>query len=80
MLVRGQEPDKALNYIDQLSYTFRYVLQSGRQTLVPLDEELRSRRPTPTCSASATPTSSSSTSPSTRRSATACCRRSRCSR
>ncbi len=41
MLVRGQEPDKALNYIDQLSYTFRYVLQSGRQTLVPLDEELR---------------------------------------
>lgn len=40
MLVRGQEPDKALNYIDQLSYTFRYIIQNGQNTWVTLGEEL----------------------------------------
>ena len=41
MLVRGRHDDKALTYIDQLSYTFRYILQSGQNTLVALDEEIR---------------------------------------
>lgn len=41
MLVRERHDEKALTYIDQLSYTFRYILQNGQNTLVTLDEELR---------------------------------------
>ncbi len=41
MLVRGKHDDKALTYIDQLSYTFRYILQNGQNTLMTLDEEIR---------------------------------------
>lgn len=41
MLVREDERDKSLTYIDQLSYTFRYILQSGQSMLVPLGEELK---------------------------------------
>lgn len=41
MLVRERQDERALTYIDQLSYTFRYILQSGRQTLVPLGEEVK---------------------------------------
>lgn len=41
MLVREKHDDKALTYIDQLSYTFRYILQNGQNTLMTLDEELR---------------------------------------
>ncbi len=40
MLVREGETDGALTYIDRLSYTFRYILQNGQATLVPLKEEL----------------------------------------
>ncbi len=41
MLVRERDMEKALHYIDQLSYTFRYIIQSGQNTLVTLDEELK---------------------------------------
>lgn len=41
MLVRERDREKALTYIDQLSYTFRYIIQNGQSTLVPLSEELR---------------------------------------
>lgn len=41
MLVREKEEDKALKYIEQLSYTFRYTLRRGHNTLVALEEELR---------------------------------------
>lgn len=41
MLVREKHDDKALIYIDQLSYTFRYILQNGQSTLMTLDEELK---------------------------------------
>lgn len=41
MLVREKQDDKALTYIDQLSYTFRYILQNGQSALVTLDEEIR---------------------------------------
>ena len=41
MLVRERDGEKALTYIDQLSYTFRYIIQNGQSTLVPLSEELR---------------------------------------
>ena len=41
MLVREKQDEKALTYIDQLSYTFRYILQNGQSTLVTLDEEIR---------------------------------------
>ncbi len=40
MLVREKHHDKALTYIDQLSYTFRYIIQNGQNTLIPLGEEL----------------------------------------
>ena len=40
MLVREAEKDKALEYIDQLSYTFRYIIQNGQSTLMTLEEEL----------------------------------------
>ena len=41
MLVREGEGEKALTYIDQLSYAFRYIIQNGQSTLVPLSEELK---------------------------------------
>lgn len=41
MLVREGDSEKALTYIDQLSYTFRYIIQNGQSTLVTLDEELK---------------------------------------
>lgn len=40
MLVREKLNDKALDYIDRLSDTFRYILQNGQQGLTTLDEEL----------------------------------------
>lgn len=41
MLVRERQDEKALTYIDQLSYTFRYIIQNGQSTLMSLDEELK---------------------------------------
>lgn len=41
MLVREGEQERALTYIDRLSYTFRYILQNGQSTLTTVDEELR---------------------------------------
>lgn len=41
MLVRETQPQKALTYIDQLSYTFRYIIQNGQSTLLTLEEELK---------------------------------------
>lgn len=41
LLVREKNDEKALTYIDQLSYTFRYIIQNGQSTLVTLDEELK---------------------------------------
>ena len=41
MLVREGQDAKALTYIDQLSYTFRYIIQNGQSTLITLDEELK---------------------------------------
>ncbi|MCM1151940.1 MAG: histidine kinase [Alistipes sp.] len=40
MLVREKLDEKALTYIDQLSYTFRYIIQNGQNTLITLGEEL----------------------------------------
>lgn len=41
MLVREKHDQKALTYIDQLSYTFRYIIQNGQSTLMTLGEELK---------------------------------------
>ncbi len=41
MLVREEQNEQALNYIDRLSYSFRYIIQNGQNMLVTLDEELR---------------------------------------
>lgn len=41
MLVREKHDEKALTYIDQLSYTFRYIIQNGQSALMTLDEELK---------------------------------------
>ena len=41
MLVREKHDEKALTYIDQLSYTFRYIIQNGQSTLMTLGEELK---------------------------------------
>lgn len=41
MLVREKQDKKALTYIDQLSYTFRYIIQNGQSTLITLEEELK---------------------------------------
>ena len=40
-LVRENDTKKALTYIDQLSYTFRYVLQNSQNMVAPLSEELK---------------------------------------
>ncbi len=39
-LVRENDTKKALTYIDQLSYTFRYVLQNSQNMEAPLKDEL----------------------------------------
>lgn len=39
-LVRKQDQERTLNYIDRLSDIFRYTLQSEKRGLVPLSEEL----------------------------------------
>ena len=44
MLVREQNEEKALAYIDQLSYTFRYIIQNGQNTLSTLEEEIEFAR------------------------------------
>ncbi len=41
MLVREGDKERSLTYIDQLSYTFRYTLQSGELKLTTLSEEMR---------------------------------------
>ena len=42
MLVREKDEERALKYIDQLSYTFRYLTQNGANTnFVPLREEIQ---------------------------------------
>lgn len=41
MLVREKQNEKALTYIDQLSYTFRYIIQNGQSTLIAVNEELK---------------------------------------
>ena len=40
MLVREQDEEKTLAYIDQLSYTFRYIIQNGQAQKSTLAEEL----------------------------------------
>ncbi|MBO7189326.1 MAG: histidine kinase [Alistipes sp.] len=40
MLVREQDNDRALEYIDQLSYTFRYIIQNGQSSVTTLREEI----------------------------------------
>lgn len=40
MLVRDKNEEKALEYINQLSYTFRYILQNGQNTQTTLKEEM----------------------------------------
>ncbi|MBQ9138603.1 MAG: histidine kinase [Alistipes sp.] len=41
MLVRESDSKRALEYIDQLSYTFRYITQNGNNSeLVPLRDEI----------------------------------------
>ncbi|MBR2026262.1 MAG: histidine kinase [Alistipes sp.] len=42
MLVREKDDERALKYIDQLSYTFRYISQNGaNSTFVTLREEIK---------------------------------------
>ena len=42
MLVREKNEERALEYIDQLAYTFRYLSQNGANTdFVTLDEEIK---------------------------------------
>ena len=40
MLVREQDNDRALEYIEQLSYTFRYIIQNGQSCVTTLREEM----------------------------------------
>lgn len=40
MLVREQDNDRALEYIDQLSYTFRYIIQNGQSSVTTLRDEI----------------------------------------
>ena len=44
MLVRGKDEQKALEYIDQLSYTFRYIIQNGQNTKSKLQDEMEFAR------------------------------------
>ncbi len=41
MLVREGDEQKALTYIDQLSFSFRYIIRNGQNMLTTLSEELR---------------------------------------
>ncbi len=41
MLIREKDSQRALTYIDQLSYTFRYIIQNGQNSLSTLGEELK---------------------------------------
>lgn len=40
MLVREKDNDRALEYIEQLSYTFRYIIQNGQSSVTTLREEI----------------------------------------
>ena len=40
MLVREKDDKRALEYIDQLSYTFRYIIQNGQNGLTTLKDEM----------------------------------------
>ncbi|MBO5881826.1 MAG: histidine kinase [Alistipes sp.] len=40
MLVREGDQARSLEYIDQLSYTFRYIIQNGKSSTTTLKEEL----------------------------------------
>lgn len=40
MLIREQDEKRALEYIDQLSYTFRYIIQNGQSHKTTLGEEI----------------------------------------
>lgn len=40
MLVREKDDKRALEYIDQLSYTFRYIIQNGQSERTTLKEEM----------------------------------------
>lgn len=40
MLIRERDDERALEYIDQLSYTFRYIIQSGQTGTTTLKEEM----------------------------------------
>jgi LytS/YehU family sensor histidine kinase len=40
MLVRERDDERALKYIDQLSYTFRYIIQNGQSGVTTLREEM----------------------------------------
>lgn len=40
MLVREKDDKRALEYIDQLSYTFRYIIQNGQSALTTLKDEM----------------------------------------
>ena len=40
MLVRDGDQARSLEYIDQLSYTFRYIIQNGKTSTTTLKEEL----------------------------------------
>ena len=41
MLVREKHNEKALTYIDRLSYVFRYIIQNGQNTLSTVADELQ---------------------------------------
>lgn len=41
MLVRNNHKEKAITYIDQLSDTFRYIIQNGKVGMTTLGEELK---------------------------------------
>ena len=44
MLVREKDEERALEYIDQLSYTFRYIIQNGQSELTTLRDEIEFAR------------------------------------
>lgn len=44
MLVREHDEKRALEYIDQLSYTFRYIIQNGQSEVTTLRDEIEFAR------------------------------------
>ena len=44
MIVREKDEERALEYIDQLSYTFRYIIQNGQSELTTLRDEIEFAR------------------------------------